>query len=69
MAKTWSKLRFSPMITMTCLIGDAVVLAVIGSWAGAGVGAASKRPPSENWNIASEVNPMRKQCIEFEANA
>src|SRR5271156_6921357 len=51
------------MITMTCLIGEVVLLS-LSVWACAVL---AKGPPSENWNRASEVNPMRKQCIEFEA--
>jgi hypothetical protein len=51
------------MITITCLIGVVVFPSLL-DWAWAEL---AKGPPSENWNRASEVNPMRKQCIEFEA--
>ncbi len=61
-AKTWSKLRFSPMITITCLIGDLVFPDAPDSCAfRTGV-------PTENWKSASPVKAMRRPSRLLSAN-
>src|SRR5580704_1737170 len=53
-AKTWSKLRFSPMITITCLIGDAV----FPSFEAPGCACAAGKPIA-NCAMASNAAPVR----------
>src|SRR5580658_11079678 len=57
-AKTWSKLRFSPMITMTCLIGVVVSLSPV-CWANNDV-------PTVNWRNARDASPMREHSEAFD---
>src|SRR5580700_9060373 len=56
-AKTWSKLRFSPMITITCLIGDVVLL----SFEVPSCACAAGRPMA-NWAMARQAIPVRRPC-------
>src|SRR5271156_1429012 len=55
-AKTWAKLRFSPMMTMTCLIGVVVASSRDGGvdWA--------KALPIASWKIAADTVVARAIC-------
>ena len=56
-AKTWSKLRFSPMMTMTCLIGVTVLPSPGLLLADSAV--AARAGPTDICNAASETMPTR----------
>src|SRR5271163_3127911 len=56
-AKTWSKLRFSPMITITCLIGDAVLLSFEAPSCACATG-----NPMANWAMARNAILVRMPC-------